>query len=93
MNINFNTRPEAIEVDLESTAVVVVDMQNAFAAKGGVFDMVGIDISPAAGIIHTIKGILKETRERRINGRALPTGIKSILCALCEVTLTFRRNC
>jgi ureidoacrylate peracid hydrolase len=79
MNVNFNARPEAIEIDLESTAVVVVDMQNAFAAKGGVFDLVGIDISPAAGIIHTIKGILKETRERRINVVYLKMGYKADL--------------
>jgi ureidoacrylate peracid hydrolase len=66
MNLNFNARPEEIEINLESTAVVVVDMQNAFASKGGVFDLVGIDISPAAGIIHAIQGILEKIRERGV---------------------------
>jgi ureidoacrylate peracid hydrolase len=79
MKINLNARPEAIEIDLESTAVVVVDMQNAFAAKGGVFDLVGIDISPAAGIIHTITGILKDIREKRISVVYLKMGYKDDL--------------
>jgi len=79
MNVQFNARPEAIEIGLESTAVVVVDMQNAFAAKGGIFDLIGIDISPAAGIIHTINGILKETRERGIHVVYLKMGYKDDL--------------
>ena len=39
MKISFLAQPEAIELDLRSAAVVVVDMQNAFAIKGGVFDL------------------------------------------------------
>ena len=45
--MRFNTQPEAIELDPKSAAVVVVDMQNAFAVKNGVFDLAGIDITPA----------------------------------------------
>jgi len=37
--------PASIEVDLAKTAVLVVDMQNDFGAKGGMFDRAGIDIS------------------------------------------------
>jgi ureidoacrylate peracid hydrolase len=59
----FNARPEAIELDLKSAAVVVVDMQNAFAAKGGVFDLAGVDISQAAQVIGVIRRILQGARE------------------------------
>lgn len=66
MKINISTRPEAIEIDLQSTAVVIVDMQNAFAAKGGVFDLAGLDISQAAQVIGVIRRILDGAREAGI---------------------------
>ncbi|MGO4831702.1 pyrimidine utilization protein B, partial [Rhizobiaceae sp. 2RAB30] len=46
--ITLPTRPEPITIEPRSTALVVVDMQNAFASKGGMFDLAGIDISGAA---------------------------------------------
>ncbi len=44
----LNTRPEPVEVDFKRSAIVVVDMQNAFATKGGLLDLAGVDISGAA---------------------------------------------
>ncbi len=40
-------RPEPIEITLDRTAVLVVDMQNAFASKGGMLDLAGVDVSAA----------------------------------------------
>jgi ureidoacrylate peracid hydrolase len=37
-----NARPEPIKLDLDRTAVIVVDMQNTFAEKGGLFEVAGI---------------------------------------------------
>ena len=37
--------PEPVEIDPSRTALIVVDMQNAFGSKGGMFDKAGIDIS------------------------------------------------
>src|SRR5215469_13698511 len=37
--------PASIRVDLAKTAVLVVDMQNDFGAKGGMFDRAGVDLS------------------------------------------------
>jgi ureidoacrylate peracid hydrolase len=34
-----------VEIDIARTAVIVVDMQNDFGAKGGLFDHAGVDIS------------------------------------------------
>lgn len=42
------SRPQPIEIEAETTAVIVVDMQNAFASTGGMFDLAGLDISGAA---------------------------------------------
>jgi len=37
--VTLRARPEPVEIDLKRTAVVVVDMQNAFVSKGGMFDL------------------------------------------------------
>lgn len=56
-------RPKPIEIDLSKTAVIVVDMQNAFAAKGGMFDLAGFDISGAARTIEVNKRLLDACRK------------------------------
>ena len=42
--IEVAARPSPVGVDLVHTAVVVIDMQNDFAAPGGMFDRAGIDL-------------------------------------------------
>ena len=64
--MRFDSRPEAIELNLKSAAVVIVDMQNAFTAKGGVFDLAGLDISHAAQVIGVIRRLLEGARETGI---------------------------
>ena len=39
--------PEAIDLDLDRTAMLVIDMQNAFASPGGMLDLAGIDVRAA----------------------------------------------
>jgi ureidoacrylate peracid hydrolase len=41
----INAVPEPVEIDPSRTALLVIDMQNAFGSKGGMFDKAGIDIS------------------------------------------------
>lgn len=60
--IRLEARPEPVEVDLKRSAVVVVDMQNAFACKGGTLDLAGADISEASTVVHSIKRILDAAR-------------------------------
>jgi len=43
--MNLDAKPEAITFDPAKTAVIVVDMQNDFGSKVGMFDRAGIDIS------------------------------------------------
>ncbi len=50
--------PQAVEVDLNRTAVIVVDMQNTFVSKGGMFDSFGIDLSSTIKIIPPIQSII-----------------------------------
>ena len=49
--VTLAARPASIEIDPARTALVVVDMQNAFASKGGMFDLAGFDISGAPAVI------------------------------------------
>ena len=64
--IIFPTKPEPHQVDARAAAVVVVDMQNAFASKGGMFDLSGLDISGAQQVITTIVNVLEGARAANI---------------------------
>ena len=72
----FPTTPEPIEVDLKRSAMVVVDMQNAFASKGGMLDLAGVDISPAPQVVRAIRAALGAAREAGIPIVYLQMGYK-----------------
>ena len=55
-------RPEDIALDVAHTAVVVIDMQNAYASPGGYVDLAGFDIAGAAGVIGRIATVLESAR-------------------------------
>jgi ureidoacrylate peracid hydrolase len=55
-------RPEPLPVDPNTTAVIVIDMQNAYASPGGYLDLAGFDISGAGGVIDKIAEILPVAR-------------------------------
>lgn len=62
----LNTKPEPVSIDLDRTALVVVDMQNGFASKGGMLDIAGADISGAPAVIRSIGAILEVIRANSI---------------------------
>jgi ureidoacrylate peracid hydrolase len=62
----LTTKPEPIEVDFTRSAIIVVDMQNAFASKGGMLDLGGVNISEAPQVIRAIRAVIEAAR---------PTGI------------------
>jgi ureidoacrylate peracid hydrolase len=64
--LQFNARPEPIEVDLLQSAVIVVDMQNAFASNNGMLDLAGADISTAPQVIEAVAQLLKSARQAGI---------------------------
>jgi ureidoacrylate peracid hydrolase len=61
--ILLKAEPENIQIDGFRAAVIVVDMQNAFVSRGGMFDLRGIDITRAQKIIGSIKEILNAVRK------------------------------
>lgn len=58
----LNARPEPIDVDFARAAIVVVDMQNAFASKGGTLDLAGVDLSEAPRVVRAIRGVINAAR-------------------------------
>ena len=60
--VTLPARPEPIRVVPSETAVVVIDMQNAYASPGGYVDQAGFDISGAAGTIDQIAKVLEVAR-------------------------------
>ena len=60
--ITLPCRPEPLEIDPAKTAVIVIDMQNAYASPGGYLDLAGFDISGAARVIENTKGVLEVAR-------------------------------
>ena len=74
--LRLATRPEPIEVTLGKSAVIVVDMQNAFASRGGLLDLAGIDISGAGQVVGTIRSVLDGARRAGVQVVYLQTGYK-----------------
>jgi len=58
----LQAKPEPVEVDLKQSAIVVVDMQNAFASKNGMLDIAGADISGAPRVVGVISRLLSAAR-------------------------------
>ncbi|QPC92845.1 cysteine hydrolase family protein [Mesorhizobium sp. INR15] len=60
--LTLNAKPGPVHIVPAQTAIIVVDMQNAFATAGGMFDLAGLDISGAAAAIDATKRLLKASR-------------------------------
>jgi ureidoacrylate peracid hydrolase len=74
--LKLNAKPETVEVDLAQSAVVVVDMQNAFASKNGMLDIAGVDISGAPAVIRSIAAVLEAARRASVPVIYLQMGFK-----------------
>ncbi len=74
--LKLNAKPEPLEVDLTKSAVVVVDMQNAFATKGGMLDISGADISGAPRVVRSIKTVLDAARQTGVQVVYVQMGYK-----------------
>lgn len=56
--------PEPISIDVVTTAVLVVDMQNAFVKRGGYFDLAGHDLSGVERIVEPCRKIIAAARQK-----------------------------
>src|SRR4051812_9021284 len=62
MLFKLDAKPDAFTFDTSKTAVIVVDMQNDFGAKGGGVDLGGGDISLIRAAIDPIARVLAAAR-------------------------------
>ncbi len=64
--VKLQAEPEPLEIDLQRTAVVIVDMQNGYASKGGYYDLRGdsIVVSRFNRIIEPIKRLSSIARSK-----------------------------
>ena len=64
--ISLPARPSPIGIDVASTVVIVIDMQNDFGTKGGMFDRAGINISMIQKAINPTAKVLAAARQAGI---------------------------
>ena len=62
MDITLPARPEPITLDLERTALIVVDMQNGFCKKGGTLDAINLLNESTERVIRTDKKVIEACR-------------------------------
>jgi ureidoacrylate peracid hydrolase len=67
MEINIKAKPEDIKLDINRTALIVVDMQNSFCKKGGMMDFFGkLNESMMKRVIATDKKVIDACHQMRI---------------------------
>jgi ureidoacrylate peracid hydrolase len=62
-SLTLPARPEPLRLKPNETALIVVDMQNAYASKGGYIDIAGFDVSGAPAAIQRTKLALEAARK------------------------------
>ena len=80
--VKFDAKPEPTAIDIAKTAVIVVDMQNDFGAKGGLLDLGGIDISGIRRAIGPTGTVLASARQAGIKVIYLKMGFHADLSDL-----------
>src|SRR5438105_8943743 len=83
-SVTLDAKPEPIALDPARTAVIVVDMENDFAAKGGMFDRAGADfsISGAQKVIAPTAKVLAASRQAGLKIIYLKMGYRADLSDL-----------
>ena len=58
----LDARPEHLAMPCEQTALIVIDMQNAYASQDGYLDLAGFDVSHTGPVIANIQQAVKAAR-------------------------------
>jgi ureidoacrylate peracid hydrolase len=80
--IRVDAKPEPIAIDSTKTAVIVVDMQNDFGTKGGMFDRAGLDISMIQRAVGPTAKVLTSARQAGLKIVYLKMGFRPDLSDL-----------
>ena len=60
--MQIQSRPEPVEIDPARTALLVIDMQNAFGSPGGMFDKAGVPISTIEAAVAPTRAAVEAAR-------------------------------
>jgi ureidoacrylate peracid hydrolase len=64
--ITLDARPEAVEITLARTALLVVDMQNAYCSPGGYLDLAGFNLAGIDEVIRRAGQVIEAARHNRL---------------------------
>lgn len=64
--VTLDARPGPISINTAETAVIVIDMQNDFGSKSGMFDRAGLDISGIRAAVQPTAKVLSAARKEGI---------------------------
>jgi ureidoacrylate peracid hydrolase len=62
----LTAEPENLKLAPEQTALIVIDMQNAYTSKGGYLDLAGFDVSKTKPVVENIKKAIDAAHEAGI---------------------------
>ena len=65
-HVELRAKPDAITIDIGRTALLVIDMQNDFGVKGGLFDRAGIDLSAIQNAVRPTANAIAAARRAGI---------------------------
>lgn len=85
VSVTLAAKPAPITIDFAKTAMIVVDMQNDFGSKGGMFDRAGVDISPIERVVAPTARALATCRAAGIKIVYLKMGFNADLSDLGPV--------
>jgi ureidoacrylate peracid hydrolase len=60
--VTIDAKPEPLQIAVGQSAILVVDMQNDFGARGGMFNRAGIDIAPIERVVEPTARVLDAAR-------------------------------
>jgi ureidoacrylate peracid hydrolase len=80
--ITLDAKPKPMSIDPAKTAVIVVDMQNDFGSRGGMFDRAGIDIAGIQKAVAPTVRVLASARRAGIRIVYLKMGYRPDLSDL-----------
>jgi ureidoacrylate peracid hydrolase len=72
----LDARPAPIAIEFARTSLLVIDMQNDFGTKGGMFDRAGIDISQIQKAVAPTARVIAAARKAGIKVIYLKTGFR-----------------
>jgi ureidoacrylate peracid hydrolase len=74
--VTLDAKPNAFTFNPAKTAVIVVDLQNDFGSKGGLFDRLGLDLAGVQKAAATTAGVLASARKAGIKIVYLKMGFR-----------------